>query len=130
MYIGSITLGVFYILLQMLTLEEARTGIMFLISAFIWFNALNVRKNYDTIFSFNPLSNWYVVFGITLEACILLGSIYFVVGNTLFTTTPLPYELLLGLLFLASTIFIVDTLFKLGKRGLHILGRLYSRVHH
>lgn len=125
-YIGVVTLGVFYVFLQVLSLDEARTGIMFLISAFIWFNALNVRKNYDTIFSFNPFTNWYISVGIILEALILLGSIYFGAGNMLFTTAPLPYQLLLYLLLLATTIFVVDTLFKLGKRGLHKFGTVYK----
>lgn len=124
LYVGGITLVMFYIFLQVFTLDAARTGIMFLISAFIWCNALNVRKNYDTIFSFNPFTNVYVVFGITLEFFILLGSIYFDTGNTLFTTVKLPYQLLVALFFLATSIFIVDACFKLGKRGLRKVFRL------
>jgi Ca2+-transporting ATPase len=111
-YVGSVTTAVFYILLSVASLDVARTGAMFLVSAFIWFNAINVRKNYDTLFSFNPLSNKYVIGAIVLELLFLLTSVYTQFGNILFGTVGVEQKLLFALLCIAFSVVIVDSLFK------------------
>ena len=94
---------------------------LFLISAFVWFNAINARKNYDTIFSFNPFSNIFVSVAIILEALFLLGSIYSPIGNTLLGTVAVPKELLVLFIVIALSIFIVDFGFKMTYKGFNFL---------
>lgn len=123
-YIGSVTMLVFFTLLQVSNIEVARTGAMFLVSAFIWFNALNVRKNYDTIFSHNPFSNVYVIGAIAIEAVLLVCSIYLPIGHTLLQTIEVNYRLLLVLVLIASSVVILDTVLKLIYKTTLLLKKL------
>jgi len=123
-FIGLMTLFVFYVFIQALPLDQARTAAMLLISACIWFNAFNFRKNYDTVFSSNIFGNKFVTIAVILETIILLSSIYTPLGNKLLHTTPLPYVLLAILPIIALSVFIVDALSKI----IHKL--LNRRPHH
>lgn len=111
--IGSMTLLVFSIALTLIPLDQARTAAILLISACIWFNAYNFRKNYDTIFSSTIFGNKFVNFAVILETIILLGSIYSPLGNKLLHTTPLPYALVILLPIIALFVFLTDTLLKI-----------------
>jgi len=125
-YIGSVTIIVFFTLLHVSTVEIARTGAMFLVSAFIWFNAINVRKNYDTIFSFNPVSNVYVVGAILIEFLFLLASIHLLIGNTLLGTVTVNYKLLIVLFIIASSILVIDMLFKVLHKSIFYVDKHIS----
>ena len=81
-FIGFTTLFVFYVFTLALTLDQARTAAMVLISLFIWFNAFNMRRNYDTIFSTNFFGNKYIVASVVAETIFLVSSIYTKTGAT------------------------------------------------
>lgn len=113
LYIGTLTMIVFYTLLNLYSLEIARSAAIALTSSCVWFAAIVMRKNYTTVFSFNVLSNRYLLFAIFAETILLLGSIYSDIGNKLFGTTDLPYNFLYILVALAFTVVLVDALYKL-----------------
>ncbi len=112
LFIGSVCLLMFSLLYKVSNLEIARTGTILLFSMFIWYNALNVRKNYDSIFSFNPFSNIFVIGAITIEVIVLLASVYSGIGNFLLSTTAVPGNLVLVFALIAMSIFIVDFVYK------------------
>jgi magnesium-transporting ATPase (P-type) len=122
LFIGSVCLLMFSLLYKVSNLEIARTGTILLFSMFIWYNALNVRKNYDSIFSFNPFSNIFVIGAITIEVIVLLASVYSGIGNFLLSTTAVPGNLVLVFALIAMSIFIVDFVYKFfAKKSLSLL---------
>jgi hypothetical protein len=81
-----------------------------------------VRKNYDSIFSFNPFSNIFVIGAITIEVIVLLASVYSGIGNFLLSTTAVPGNLVLVFALIAMSIFIVDFVYKFfAKKSLSLL---------
>jgi Ca2+-transporting ATPase len=129
LYIGMLNIIVFYALIGNQTLEVARTSAMVLISACIWFSAILVRKNYMTIFSFNPFSNKYIPLAIFFVATLLFGSIYLEVGNKLFGTTELPLRFIVILIAIASSVLLVDTGYKLFYKGVsHFFTKIISFI--
>jgi Ca2+-transporting ATPase len=129
LYVGMLNIMVFYTLIGSQTLEVARTSAMVLISACIWFSAILVRKNYTTVFSFNPFSNKYVPFAILFVATLLFGSIYSELGNKLFGTTELPVRYIVMLIAIAASTLLVDTAYKLFYKGVsHFFTKVISHI--
>lgn len=125
LYIGVLTLVFFYAMYQSTTLEMARTGTMLLVSVFIWWNAINVRKNYDIVFSFNPLGNMYLVGAIVFEVVVLFGSIYLDIGNAFLGTVEIPGDLVLLLMGTAFSVVFVDAAFKGFAKGYKVLAKRF-----
>ncbi len=116
--LGALSLLMVVILRHPLSIEAVRTSVMVIFSFGLWLHALNVRKNYSIIFSYNIFGNKFIVAGILLEAVLLLGSIYLPLGNILLHTEPLPALLLVFLGSLGAVVLVTDYMYKkaAGKR--------------
>ncbi len=113
-FIGAATIFGFYLftIVYMLEVGVARTACMLLISAFIWFNAFNTRKNYDHVFMFSLFTNKFVIGAVIIETIILLGSIFSPLGNRFLHTQPITIPLIILMIIFALTILIVDVIIK------------------
>ncbi|WP_051183039.1 cation-translocating P-type ATPase [Desulfocurvibacter africanus] len=95
----------------------ARTMAFTTLAAFQWFQALNARSHYRSIFSLNPLGNRWLVLGLAVAIMLQLATVYLEPLRQVFGTVQLsPMDWGLAIL-VASSILAVDEIMKL--IGLH-----------
>lgn len=93
--------------------DMARTIVLAGISAMLWFSVISIRKNTDSLFSYNPFGNRLISWALVLEVILLAVSIYTPIGNTLLHTLPLDIHIVLGITVTAFCIvFIIDEMYK------------------
>lgn len=117
--LGLLSLLMVVILRHPLSLEAVRTSVMVIFSCGLWLHAINARKNYSTIFSYNILSNKFVLAGIIIEASLLFSSIYTPLGTMLLHTESLSSSLVIFLGVLGGAVVLVtDYVYKIaaGKK--------------
>lgn len=110
--LGAVTLLAMFSLNASFPIEVTRTILLVLFSVGIWFHAFNVRKNYDTLGTYNIFGNIYVTAAVCLEAVILVCSIYLPIGNKLLHTISFPVALVPLLLILGGSVIVSDYLYK------------------
>ncbi|MFO7595005.1 MAG: HAD-IC family P-type ATPase [Desulfocurvibacter africanus] len=97
--------------------DYARTMAFTTLAAFQWFQALNARSHYRSIFSLNPLGNRWLVLGLAVAIMLQLATVYLEPLRRIFGTVHLsPMDWVLAL-FIASSILAADEVMKLF--GLH-----------
>lgn len=89
-----------------------RTTILILMSVFQWFNAINVRRHFDSIFKYNIFSNIYINFALGIEILLLYLSISTKIGNTMLQTEMVPKLLLIVGIVPALLIIVGDEIYK------------------
>ncbi len=117
MSIMSISMAVlsligFIYVLQITTLPAARTVALVIMSVIQWFNALNVRRHYDSIFSYNPFSNRLLVGMFVIQIVLLYATVSTGLGNRLLTTVNLPAGFIIPMIVVSLGIVVADELFK------------------
>jgi len=107
------TLGLFWFTKQSGSLEYARTVAFTTLAAFQWFQALNARSTFNSIFSVGLFTNRWVLLGIGIAIILQIGVVYTSIGQMLFGTTSLTIENWLLIILVASSIWVADELYKL-----------------
>ena len=107
-------------------LVKAQTMSLVVLAVFQWFNAWNCRSEDKSIFKMNPLSNKFLVGATAVVISLQLLAVYNPFMQKILHTTPINgYDWLL-IIFVASSIIIVDEIRKLFYRfwKKHFVGRL------
>ncbi len=107
------TLGLFWFAQGKGGLDYARTIAFTAIAAFQWFQALNARSNYQSIFSIGVFSNRYLLLGVGAAILLQIGVIHTPVGQILFGTTGISWADWLLIAMVSSTIWIADEILKI-----------------
>ena len=111
------TLGYFWLRLREGTpLTVARAEAFTVLAACQWFNALNCRSDVASTFGLGTLRDWWLLFGIAAGMLLHAGALYTPFGNTLFYTTPLPFDDIGIIALAASPVLWVEELRKLLAR--------------
>lgn len=113
---GIVSIFAYIYFIKIFALEVARSAMLILMSIFQWLNSFNVRRHYDSIFTFNIFSNLYISFALVIEIVLLYFSIYTEVGQNLLKTSIVGYNYLLLILITSLTIILADELVKFFKR--------------
>ncbi len=113
---AMVSLVTFTFVLKLFVLEVARTIMLILMTIIQWFNSLNVRKHTASLFSHNLFGNRYLVGALAFEIVLLLLSIYTSLGNKLLKTVALDFQIIMYLMFIATSIIFVDELYKKHQR--------------
>jgi len=101
-------------------LDEARTIAFCALVAFQWFNALNARSDYQSLFSLGLFSNRWLLGGIALAVVLQLMIVYVPLFQGLFFTVSLGLNDWAVILLAAGSIFVAEELRKrLGPRIFH-----------
>jgi len=101
-------------------LDEARTIAFCALVAFQWFNALNARSDYQSLFSLGFFSNRWLLGGIALAVVLQLMIVDVPLFQKLFYTVPLGPDDWGVILLAAGSIFIAEEIRKaLGPRIFH-----------
>ena len=111
-----VCLGFFVTLLQRYSLEITQSVMLACMSIIQWFNALNVRKQFDSIVSYRLSENPYLVGVIALEVVLLLLSIYTPLGNRILRTVGFDSSLFAYIATFSLAIVVVDELYKFFQR--------------
>lgn len=109
---GITCLFVFASILKHLSLIIVRTTVLILMSIFQWFNAINVRKHFNSVFNYNIFSNKYINLALGIEVILLYLSISTKIGNTILQTEMVPRFLLVIAIVPAFLIIIGDEIYK------------------
>jgi P-type Ca2+ transporter type 2C len=109
------TLLLFWYEIKSGSLDHARTVAFTTMAVFQWFQALNARSEYHSVFSVNPLSNRWLLVGVTAAVLLQIGAVHTPVGQWMFGTVDLTWFDWLLILAVGSTIWIADEIFKLLK---------------
>ncbi|MDQ5957510.1 MAG: P-type Ca2+ transporter type [Patescibacteria group bacterium] len=110
MSVVSITM--FLYMLKIAVIEVVRTCMLIIVSLFHWVNAINIRKNYDSIFSYNPFSNKFIFIGLIIEGVLLWASVYTDIGNRFLHTVKVNPNVFYYFFFVSLIILILDELYK------------------
>ncbi len=81
-------------------------------AAFQWFQALNARSNYQSIFSIGVFSNRYLLLGVGAAILLQLGAVYTAVGQMVFGTPGISWADWLWIAMVSSTIWVADEMLK------------------
>ena len=115
--ISLILLGYFLFRSKMgIDITRLQTEVFSLFAFCAWFNVINCRSNWQSIFSLRASSNRYLAIGIALGIVLHMAVLYIPMLNVLFRCVPLEITTLLKLLALASTVLWVEELRKWGFR--------------
>src|SRR3989344_1963271 len=106
-----ITLPVFYLFINSHSLAYGRTMALLVLSATQWFNALNVRSRYLSVFT-RKLDNMFLVFsfGAVFVLQILIIQTHF--GNRLLHTVPLSFWHWLLAIAMSALIIVIEEIRK------------------
>jgi len=107
------TLGLFWFAKQNGSLEYARTVAFTTLAAFQWFQALNARSTFNSIFSVGLFTNRWVLLGIGLAIILQISVVHFPLGQMLFKTTGLGFSDWMLIVLVSSSIWVADELYKL-----------------
>ncbi len=80
--------------------------------AFEWFQALNARSQYQSVFSIGPFSNRWLLLGVGIAIGLQVAVIHSRLGHSLFGTTPLLWHDWILVVLASSSIWIADELLK------------------
>lgn len=101
---------------------KAWTISLTLLAVFQWFNALNCRSHYHSIFQINPFSNLFLVGALAIVIVLQLGALYTSMGQKLLHTVPLSVSEWGSIIFIASSIVVVEEvrklLYRMSKKNL------------
>jgi Ca2+-transporting ATPase len=109
------TLLLFWYEIRSGTLEHARTVAFTTLAVFQWFQSLNARSEFHSVFSVNPFSNRWLLAGVGAAVLLQIGAIHTPIGHWMFGTVHLTGFDWLLILAVGSTIWIADEIFKLLK---------------
>ncbi|MFW6155462.1 MAG: cation-translocating P-type ATPase [Planctomycetota bacterium] len=111
------TLGLFHWHSQANGLPYAQTVAFTTLAAFQWFQSLNARSPVLSIASIGPLSNRWLLLGLSIAVVLQVIVVQTPVGAWLFGTEPLRAPDWLWIILVSSTIWIADEIFK--RLGVH-----------
>ncbi|NLF32990.1 MAG: HAD-IC family P-type ATPase [Planctomycetes bacterium] len=99
-------------------LAYARTVAFTALVASQWFQAVNARSQFQSVFSIGPLTNRWLLLGVGLAVALQVLIVQTALGAWLFGTRPLAAADWLWIVLVAATIWIADELLKqLGVHG-------------
>lgn len=117
------TLWLFWYQRQNGDLQHARTVAFTTLSAFQWFQALNARSQFQSVFAIGFFSNRWLLAGLGTAVIMQVLVVHTALGQWLFKTTPLTWQDWGWIVLVSSTIWIVDEMLKLlgvhGRRPKH-----------
>jgi P-type Ca2+ transporter type 2C len=112
------TLGLFALSRQSNSLAYARTMAFTTLAAFQWFQTLNARSQFHSIFTVGPLTNRWLLVGLGVAIALQIIAVQTRLGIWLFGTEALRALDWLWILLVSSSIWIADEVFKyLGIHG-------------
>ncbi len=111
------TLGLFALSLQSNSLAYARTMAFTTLAAFQWFQTLNARSQFQSVFAVGPLTNRWLLVGLSAAVALQLIVVQTRLGILLFGTEPLRALDWVWILLVSSSIWIADEIFK--QLGIH-----------
>lgn len=117
MFIMAITMSVvslvgFISVLGVTSTVMARTVALMTMTIIQWFNALNVRRHYDSIFSYNPFSNNVLTGVFILQVFVLYITVKSPFGATFLQTVPLSIQYIFWIILGSLGIIVSDELYK------------------
>jgi len=107
------TIGLFWYSQKEGGLDYARTIAFTTLAAFQWFQAVNARAAFSSIFSVGLFSNRWVLLGVGMAVILQLGAVQSSIGHLLFGTTALSAGDWVMILLVSSSIWVADEVFKL-----------------
>jgi P-type Ca2+ transporter type 2C len=110
-------LGLFWYRYRTADLAHAQTIAFTTMVAFEWFQALNARSQYQSVFSIGLFSNRWLLLGVGVAIGLQVVVIQTPIGHSLFGTTPFSWHDWLWVVLVSSSIWIADELLK--KLGVH-----------
>jgi len=116
-FMAAGTLLLFWYRYRVSDLAHAQTFAFTAMVAFEWFQALNARSQYQSVFSIGPFRNRWLLVGVGIAIILQITVIHTPVGRLLFGTVPLSLFDWLLIVLVSSSIWIADELFK--RLGLH-----------
>lgn len=109
------TLLLFWYEIQSGTLEHARTVAFTTLAVFQWFQSMNARSQYLSVFAIGLFSNRWLLAGLSAAILLQIAAVHTPVGHWMFKTVPLTGFDWLLIVLVSSSIWIFDELFKLLK---------------
>jgi P-type Ca2+ transporter type 2C len=97
-------------------LAVARSFMLVLMSVFQFMNTLNVRRHYQSTFTFNPFGNKYITVALGLELILLWLSVNNPIAQTFLKTVNLDPIFLIVIILMSLSIVLVDEIYKLSSR--------------
>lgn len=107
-----ISLIAFAIIIKTVALKVAQTFMVIIVSIFQWFNAINSRKNTQSIFTYNIFNNPFITGILALEIILVGLSIYTSIGNNLLSTIAIDYQWIIYAIIISLPIIAVDEIYK------------------
>jgi P-type Ca2+ transporter type 2C len=111
------TLALFHWHQQQDDLSYSRTVAFCTIAAFQWFQALNARSQFESVFSIGLLSNRWLWLGLGTAVVLQVAVVQTPLGTLLFGTVPLTAMDWLRIVLVSSSIWIADEILK--RLGVH-----------
>lgn len=109
------TLLLFWYEINSGSLEHARTTAFTTMAVFQWFQCLNARSQYHSVFSIGLWSNRWLLVGLAAAICLQVGAIHTAAGQWLFGTVRQTWFDWLLIILVSSSIWVLDEVFKLLK---------------
>jgi P-type Ca2+ transporter type 2C len=106
------TLALFYWQGRGDSLAHARTVAFCTLAAFQWFQSLNARSPFLSLFSIGPFGNRWLLVGLAVAVAAQVAVVQSPLGAWLFRTEPLTGRNWLWIVLVSSTIWIADELLK------------------
>ncbi len=117
-FVAAGTLGLFWYAQQRgHDLVYSQTVAFTTLAAFQWFQGLNARSRYSSVFKIGLFSNRWIILGIGVAIALQLGILYIPWFNKVMSTAPLTGFDWLLIVPVASTILIADEIYK--RLGIH-----------
>ncbi|MCL4180121.1 MAG: HAD-IC family P-type ATPase [Verrucomicrobia bacterium] len=112
------TLGLFWYARQTGELDYARTVAFTAMATFQWFQVINARSNYQSIFSIGLFSNRWLLLGVGIAILMQLLAVHTSIGHTLLGTTGLSWMDWVRIVAVSGSIWVADEILKwLGVYG-------------
>lgn len=118
------TLLLFWYELRSGSLEHARTTAFTTLAVFQWFQALNARSQYHSVFSVGLFSNRWLLAGLAGAIILQVAAVHTPAGQWLFGTVHQTWFDWLLIILVSSSIWVLDELFKL----FHLYGQPEHRT--
>lgn len=99
--------------LSLYGVDAARTIVLVGVSTVLWFSVVSIRKNMNSLLTYNPFGNSLITGALVLEVLLLAGSIYTPIGNTLLHTVPLDVRIVLSVTIASlCLVLFIDEIYK------------------
>lgn len=102
----------FFYAFESTSLTYSRTVALLILSITQWFNALNIRSEYHSIFKTPLTNNWYLISAIFIVVSLQYFAIQTPFGNNLLHTTPLSLAEWLLAITVSSLIIVIEEIRK------------------